>query len=112
MNTPVRPVSDLERYNQALARQIADRLRQGLESQLADDAHCVVKSGFADVLSILGAAHAGDRHEILHGPASFADCLAYVNTHLEGCVTAAAKSLRDGAKPVATPSGSQHGENP
>ncbi len=81
-------IPSLADYNDALVREVDERLRGALASGLQPLGYHVVKTGAAHVLSVVGAAGAGDGCDSVFGPASFAACIGYVNANLVGRVGA------------------------
>ncbi|UPG95836.1 hypothetical protein [Luteibacter aegosomatissinici] len=67
----------MEEFNRMLIDQINDRLKQSFDANLQAGEYCVVRARVQGVLSVLPAAAAGD--DAVCGPASFADCIAYIN---------------------------------
>lgn len=83
-DAPGADIPSLADYNDALVREVDERLRRALASGLRSDGYHVIRTAAADVLSVVGAAGAKEAGDSVFGPAPFAACIGYVNANLVG----------------------------
>lgn len=65
-----------------LMSQIDARIQQGVAAAGLPPEYYVIRSQGTGVLSVLAACTLGDEQQPVKGPASFADCIAYVNAQM------------------------------
>ncbi len=78
---PPPPMAPMEQHNRLLMEQIAGQLRSGFGAALQPSCNCyVVRNQDTGVLSVLASSTLGDDPAVIHGPATFAQCIGFVNS--------------------------------